>query len=444
MIPQKGTRFLRLFLISALLTFLQSSSQCKPSFPYSAEPIVRANLADNAKDPVLFVYGNYKLTFRGYEVATISNEEILFTFSPNGMPIAKLPNQEIRFSALVRLEALDTISHADTLNSGTKDSAATSAPFPDRINFHLQTFPGSMEIFANRDGTFRIVNVVSLETYLRGVVPNELVSNLTPDEFHACMAQAIAARNYAFYKLANQDSTEFDIYSDTRDQVYSGIEKYRPIADSAIKLTSGMIVEYDGQPARCFFHSTCGGHTESVQNIWQGQPALPYLQGVSDIDSATGDPYCVYSPSFIWASTFSRFQLDEMLKENLAIANPTYALETLGSDVTDIQILDRFSSFRVDSLRIRTNNGDVYFVRGDRTRYFFKNPNGALLRSSFFKIKVSRDNRRRITNLVINGQGSGHGVGMCQWGAIGMSRLGFSYVQILKHYYPGTEIRKVY
>jgi len=444
MIPQKGTRLLPLFLTSTILTFLQTSSPCKPSLLYSIEPTIRINLADNVKNPILHVYGNYKLTFRGYEIATIANSEVSFTFSPNGIPIAKLPNQEIRFSSLIRLEPLDTNINMDTLSSGKKDTGAASKNFSNKVKFRSQTFPCSMEIFSNKDGTFRLINFVPLETYLRGVVPNELVNNLTPDEFQASMAQAIAARNYAFYKLTDKDSADFDVYSDTRDQVYSGIEKYKPAADSAIKLTSGMIVEYEGQPARCFFHSTCGGHTESVQNIWQGQPALPYLQGISDIDSATGDPYCIYSPNFFWTRTYLRNQLSNMLRENLAVANPTYAGEFLDTDISDIQILDRFPSSRVDTLKIKTMTGHVYYVRGDRTRYFFKNSNGTLLPSSLFKITISRDNRQRITSIVINGQGSGHGVGMCQWGAIGMSRLGFDYIQILTHYYPGTEIKKVY
>lgn len=301
-----------------------------------------------------------------------------------------------------------------------------------------------MEIIPEKEGTFRIVNIVSLETYLRGVVPDELVNNLTPDEFQACMAQAIAARNFAFYKMTNNDSADFDVYSDTRDQVYSGIEEHKPIADSAIQLTSGMIVEYNGQPARCFFHSTCGGHTESVQNIWQAQPPLPYLQGVSDIDSVTGNPYCIYSPNFFWTNTYSRYQLNEMFRENLNVANPTYANDMSGADVIDIKILDRFSSSRVDSLKIVTSDGNVYYVRGDRTRYFFKNSDGALLRSSLFRISILRDKRRKIADIVVRGQGTGHGVGMCQWGAIGMSRLGYSYLQILSHYYPGTEVKKVY
>ena len=289
MIPLRGTRHLRLLLISAALLLLESSSQCKPVFSYSVEPIIRISLAENIKNPSLRVYGNFRLSFQGIEIATVANATVSFTFSNDGTPIAKLPNQEIRFSSPIKVEPSDTNLYKIRSDSGTNAPAGSSERLLSGMRFRLQTFPGSMEIIPEKGGTFSIINFVPLESYLRGVVPNELVNNLTPDEFQACMAQAIAARNFAFYKMRNQDSTNFDVYSDTRDQVYSGIEKYKSIADSAIDLTSGMIVEYNGQPARCFFHSTCGGHTENVQHIWQGQPALPYLAGVSDIDSATGD-----------------------------------------------------------------------------------------------------------------------------------------------------------
>ncbi len=444
MIPLRGTRHLRLLLISAALLLLESSSQCKPVFSYSVEPIIRISLAENIKNPSLRVYGNFRLSFQGIEIATVANATVSFTFSNDGTPIAKLPNQEIRFSSPIKVEPSDTNLYKIRSDSGTNAPAGSSERLLSGMRFRLQTFPGSMEIIPEKGGTFSIINFVSLESYLRGVVPNELVNKLTRDDFQACMAQAIAARNFAFYKMSNLDSTNFDVYSDTRDQVYSGIEKYKSIADSAIDLTSGLIVEYNGQPARCFFHSTCGGHTESVQHIWQGQPALPYLAGVSDIDSATGDPYCIYAPQFFWTNTYSHYQINRMFKANLAEANPTYANKIMGSDVTEIKILDRFDSFRVDSLMVKTRNGNKYYVRGDRTRYFFRGSDGTLLRSSLFRINISRDRKGRIATITVKGQGSGHGVGMCQWGAIGMSRLGFNYLQILSHYYPGTEVKKVY
>jgi SpoIID/LytB domain protein len=442
MIPQRGPSLLRKpssrysLLIFAFISASAAFGENRPDSLHSSEPIIRISLTDNVREFTLAVHGRFSLKYQYFTIAEISDTAMSFTFSPNGVAVATLPNQKLRFSFPMKLEPAD--SSRGQLKNGIRYSNQSGSAKSG------QTFPGSLEIFPQKDGTFQIINLVPLETYLRGVVPNELVNNLTPDEFQACMAQAIAARNFAFFKMDKQDSANFDVYSDTRDQVYSGVERYKSIADSAINLTSGMIVEYHGQPARCFFHSACGGHTESVQNIWQGQPALPYLQGVSDMDSATGDPYCIYSQNFFWSRSYPANQINSLVKENLAFANPMYTNRTPPGTITDMRILDRFDSFRVDSLAITAENGDVYYVRGDRARYLFKNSDGTPLRSSLFRITVSRNSQGRLEQVVLKGQGTGHGVGMCQWGSIGMSKLGFSYLQILSHYFPGTEVKKVY
>ncbi len=257
------------------------------------------------------------------------------------------------------------------------------------------------------------------------------------------MAQAIAARNFAFYRMSQMDTTDFDVYSDTRDQVYTGIEGYKSITDSAVEMTRGMIVEYDGQPARCFFFSTCGGHTASVQNIWRGQPALPYLQGVSDINPETGTAFCAASPKFNWRTEFTGPELDKLVRENLAVASPIYAGDPVEGRVVNLRVIDRLKSSRVDTLEIVMDDGTHYFVRGDRTRYLLKN-HGQILNSSLFKLKIIRSLSGRIEQVILRGRGDGHGVGMCQYGAIGMSKAGYTYRQILAHYYPGTEVVKVY
>lgn len=429
-----------LLLFFLLSIFFPASNSFSRSIPLpDSEPTIRVCLTENNKRLTLHLDGSYKLSYQDAGIAAVSNSPISFSYSVHGTPLASLPNQQIRFYSPIKIEPADsTIPDATAKDSGG-------------ITFNSQTYPGEMEIVPESDGSFRLINFVPLETYLRGVVPNELVNNLKPSELQACMAQAIAARNYAFFRMSDADSfangpgaNGFDVYSDTRDQVYSGMQRYKPLADSAIELTSGMIVEYDGQPARCFFHSTCGGHTENVQNVWQGQPALPYLQGVSDIDSTTGEPFCIYNPHFYWTTSFSGDELTGLVKANLGIANPMYAGKTVSGDVASIKILNRFPSMRVDSLEIQMDDGDIYYVRGDRIRYLFKANNGSLLRSSMFNILLLRNYGGDIGKIIIKGQGNGHGVGMCQWGALGMSRLGYTYKEILAHYYPGTVIKKVY
>ena len=426
-----------LTFLSLLLTV--STSFAGSIFIYTSEPDIRVCLAENRRTLTLHLEGNYRLNYQDVGIAVLANSSITFSFSSRGTPVASLPNQQIRFYSPITIEPVDS----------TEPAVASGDPVG--VTYTSQTYPGKVEIVPESNGSFRLINSVPLETYLRGVVPNELVNNLRPDELQACMAQAVAARNYAFFRMSNVDSFAngptakgFDVYSDTRDQVYSGIERYKPLADSAIEFTSGMIVEYDGQPARCFFHSTCGGHTEDVQNVWQGQPALPYLQGVSDTDSATGEPFCIYNPHFYWTVSFSGRELTRLVKTNLGMANPMFASKPVKGDVASMKILDRFPSGRVDSVEIKMDTGDIYFVRGDRTRYLFKTDDLGILKSSMFKMTLLRNYGGNVRKIIIKGQGNGHGVGMCQWGALGMSRLGYTYKQILSHYYPGTVINKVY
>lgn len=424
-------------LLLSIITFFCFTIICV--FPLKArplsfisEPTIRVCLSDNNKDFVIKVNGTYKVIYDSIIITRISNTSFKCSPGKNLRPILYLPYQKIEFTSPIKF-----VPVTDSLSSAPPD-------VQENFNFDGQTYPGEFELIPTRENIVLIINMVGLETYLRGVVPNELVNNPTDDELQACMAQAVAARNYAIYKIAEADSQQFDVYSDTRDQVYSGIEGYRPLADSAVKMTAGIIVEYNGAPARCFFHSTCGGQTERVQNVWQGQPALPYLQGISDIDSTTGAPFCVDSPRFYWTQSFSSDILDNLITKYLAIANPGYTTRTLVGRITNISIIDRFSSFRVDSLQITTLDGKKYFVRSDRIRYLFRQPDGGILRSTLFRIEIKRNKYGDIQELTLRGQGNGHGVGMCQWGAIGMSRKGYDYKQILSHYYPGTTIKKIY
>lgn len=432
MIPRKGTCSVLLF---SVITFLLSAIvYSEPIAVYTSEPSIRVCLAEGVRTLSLRLSGRYSLVYQGVVVSKQADSSIRFYFSRDGMPVAALSNEELKFLSTIRINA---------------DSGMTAGL--DGVTLGLQTYPGSFEVVPSGDGTYRFINIVPLETYLRGVVPNELINHLTSADLQACMAQAIAARNYAFFRMSNVDSTDrsitrigFDVYADTRDQVYSGTQRYNSLADSAIEFTSGMIVEYNGEPARCFFHSTCGGYTEDVQHVWQGQPPQPYLEGVSDIDSSTGQPFCVYSPQYYWSVVYTDDDLNFMAKRNMALANPMYADKQILGRVASLTIVDRFKSFRVDTLEITMTNGDKYYVRGDRTRYFFKSSSGQILRSSLFRIAVARDARGSIRRITIKGQGSGHGVGMCQWGALGMSRLGYTYTRILAHYYPGTIVKKVY
>jgi SpoIID/LytB domain protein len=137
-------------------------------------------------------------------------------------------------------------------------------------------YRGTLELIANGSGGLDAVDTVGIDDYVRGVVPNESPSNWQPA---ALQAQAVAARSYA---LATRSSGgAFDLYDDTRSQVYGGVGTETASTDAATAKTSGLVLTYGGEVATTFFFSTSGGHTEDVENVFHGE-ALPYLRGVPD------------------------------------------------------------------------------------------------------------------------------------------------------------------
>jgi stage II sporulation protein D len=131
------------------------------------------------------------------------------------------------------------------------------------------------------------VDAVGLDDYVRGVVAAELPSSWAPA---ALDAQAVAARTYAITTSVNGPG--YDLYPDTRSQMYGGVAAETPATDAAVTATSGQIVTYDGKPAVTYFFAASGGHTESIQNVWAGASPEPWLVGVPDpYDSAGQNPY---------------------------------------------------------------------------------------------------------------------------------------------------------
>jgi len=160
-------------------------------------------------------------------------------------------------------------------------------------------YRGSIQIDVSA-GKLRAINMVGLEQYLYGVVPSEMPYTWAPE---ALKAQAIAARSYA---LATRRTGAFDLYPDTRSQVYLGIEHEKPSTNAAVNATAGQVVLYDGEVAKTYFFSSSGGRTASAEDVW-GEP-VPYLVSVPD-------PYDSISPHHDWGPfVFTGTKLAKMLK----------------------------------------------------------------------------------------------------------------------------------
>ena len=293
--------------------------------------------------------------------------------------------------------------------------------------------------FTPTDSGILVVNRVPVEDYLRGVVPIELGTR-QPGDRAALEAQAIAARSYAYIRVPSDASVEprsgWHMVATVRNQVYAGLDVEASIVNDAIDRTAGLVIRYNGLLVDAPYYSSCGGHTAAPKESWQNVREEPYLQSVDDTDPRTGRPYCDISPRNHWTAEFDEGQLSETVRRALAAAG---ARDPRPGVVTAMRVEGRTASGRATALVLRTDRGDVT-VRNNEIRNVLRDARGAILSSTYFSIERESRARGHLSGVTLHGHGNGHGVGMCQWGAIGRSRAGIDARTILRHYYPGTVV----
>lgn len=289
-------------------------------------------------------------------------------------------------------------------------------------------------------GRLTVVNEVDMEKYLLGVVPYE-IGRVGPELLEASKAQAVAARTYAFRYLGRRDSLGFDVFATVEDQVYGGAEGEHPPVSEAVLATAGEILTYQGQPIEAYYHSTCAGQTAAIEGVWPQEAPRPYLVSVVDRNPETGEAFDSTSSRFRWTQRWTASEINGILARTLADSLPpgTAAVGTL----QDMQVVERTQSGRIGRMVITTSGG-AFAVGGDRIRWILPTQSGAILNSSMFDVTLERDSRGELTAVVATGGGWGHGIGMCQVGAMGRARAGQDYLRILRTYYPSTQITKLY
>ncbi len=154
-----------------------------------------------------------------------------------------------------------------------------------RVLHDGKPYRGSLRIAVNPRGLVTVVNRVDLEEYLYGVVPAEMGPKRY-DEVEALKAQAVAARTYALAHRGQFEAEGYDLCATAKCQVYAGLSAEDPLSNAAVEATRGLVLAHDGHFADALFVSTCGGHTENVENVF-GEPAAPYLVGVECGELAT-------------------------------------------------------------------------------------------------------------------------------------------------------------
>ena len=303
------------------------------------------------------------------------------------------------------------------------------------VSWNGKRYRGTLAI-SQTDTGYLVVNNLPMDSYLRGVVPLE-IGNRTAAEMAAVEAQAVAARTYAYKHL--NSARAFDMYSTVQDQVYGGANAEKPQSDAAIASTADIIVLYNGRPITTPYHSTCGGTTAAVSEVWYDQPDEPYLRPVSDKIPGTDHFYCDPSPRFSWTQNYDAATLRAVMERYLSVY--TNAPKSGLGKITDIRETGRTRSGRVEALSVRTESG-TYTLRGNDIRFVLRDPKGAILNSTFFSFDQDKSGGE-VSAFTVNGRGYGHGIGMCQWGAIGRARAGQNYRTILETYYPGTTIGRI-
>ena len=297
-----------------------------------------------------------------------------------------------------------------------------------------RTVRGRIEITARADSLF-VVNVLPLEDYLRGVVPRE-IGGRHPGEEEAVAAQAVAARTYTVRRLGQYGSLPFDVYASVQDQVYEGIGAEETVSDRAIAETRGLVLVTEEGLLEAYYSSTCGGARGDIVTVWPHRAPSEALRGGPD--GPRGQEWCRGSPHFAWTERWTGSKLSSLVHDHVpaALGLPEGSVR---GDLTDLRVEGRDDSGRLTAVTYETTDGS-WRVPGDRNRWVLRRADGGILRSTKVELDV-RHAGRRVADVTAAGSGNGHGVGMCQTGALARSRAGQTFREILDAYYPTARLR---
>ncbi len=294
------------------------------------------------------------------------------------------------------------------------------------FELHEKNYRGSVILTRESRGTVSLLNYLDVEEYLRGVVPLE-IGPRKPEEMAAVMAQAVVARTYTYRRMLDRGDWLYDLLPTVSDQVYGGVSAERQESDRAIRTTSDLILCYNDEPIHAYYHSTCGGMTANIEDVW-GKGAQPYLVARPDINEK-GEPYCSISTYFEWDETWKTSHLSAILAKYGRSAFPDH--QPFRGPIRKLSVGETYACGRVRSCVVHTTGHDYQFG-GDKIRFAFRRAISGrpILRSSRFRVENCNGSTVRI-----RGWGYGHGIGMCQMGAVGRARAGQTCHEILRAYY---------
>ena len=359
------------------------------------------------------------------------------------------------------------------------------------IKVRDKNYRGEIEII-NNNSLLNIINIIEIEKYLYGVLKKE-ISPEWPEE--VLKAQAIAARTFALSNIDKYADYGYDLCSTTNSQAYGGVNSEHQATNKAVNDTQGIIVAYEGEPINAVYHSDSGGYTENSEDVWGGY--VPYLRSVQSEFELTVSP-----PNHQWSYVLTEEDILEKLAKNnyelksvkdIVIGEKTDAGRVISVDLCDNnqQIITlktndfrllvgptmvRSSLFTIEkigeTIKIEENEGKDKNYNLEQLEQEITDKEKEMTVSSILReerdfsiqelislLKRSQEEKELKTpvkkeNIEINqqvnisynisGKGSGHGVGLSQWGAYGMAEQGYTYEEILKYYYQGIDLIKIY
>lgn len=306
------------------------------------------------------------------------------------------------------------------------------------IGFHWdryedQEFEGQLEIRNNPDGTQTAINTLDMEDYLCSVISSEMSSN-SPMEL--LKAHAVISRSWAMRAIEKPNHEGYHVCGDDHCQRYEGLRRINERAVQAVRETAGQVLLYNDAVCDCRYYKCCGGRSEVWRTCWEDID-VPYIQSVecpycgrvsaktlrlvlNDYDQETKDFHD-------WKVRYTADELGQIIREKSGIDF---------GDIVDLIPLHRGASGRIDSLKIVGTKHTEIIGKELKIRYWLSR---SCLYSSWFEVEkeplsiVPR-------HFVLSGHGWGHGAGLCQIGAAQMAEEGYTYEQILAHYYVGTRI----
>lgn len=272
-----------------------------------------------------------------------------------------------------------------------------------------RAFRGTAIVQRDGVGTFRVINIIDMEQYLYGVVPAEMDAGWPAA---ALQAQAIVARTYALSRLGSHESDGFDVYAGERDQVYRGAALESQETTDAVDATRGLVLSYANRPVHAYYCSSDGGYTTDGSALGDLQPYL----------IAQRDPWEASQSSLHWTARLSLEALAAALKRKRW--GDVGTIQTISPGTPDV-------SGRLQTVVFSGSAGGTA-ISGTSFRSL---AGSRVVKSTRIDgLVIDQD------NVVVNGSGSGHGVGMSQWGARDMAAGGHNAQDILSFYYRGTTL----